>query len=153
LDLACGPGRHALAAAARGATVVAVDRDRNVLADGRREADRLGLAIEWVEADLERPWPEFGSFDVVLLFNYLDRARMPSVVASVSPGGLLVMETFLEVQRQLGWGPTNQAHLLKPGEISGLVAPLEVVHGREAYEPTDDAQWAALASVVAQRRK
>jgi hypothetical protein len=56
-------------------------------------------------------------------------------------------------QERLGWGPTKDAHLLKPGEIAKLVAPFEVVHAREAFEPADEAQWAALASVLAQRAK
>lgn len=151
LDLACGTGRHALAAAALGATVVAVDRDPGRLKQGRAEATRHQHAIEWIEADLEKAWPDFGVFDVVLLFNYLDRPRMPRVVDAVKPGGILLFETFLEVQRQLGWGPEQDAHLLKYGESSSLVAPLTVVHGREAFEPADDAQWAAVASVLARR--
>jgi SAM-dependent methyltransferase len=153
LDLACGTGRHALAAAELGAHVVAVDRAADVIEAGRAEATRRRLAIEWVEADLEKPWPDLGSFDVVLLFNYLDRERMPLIRNVVAPGGVLMMETFLVVQKQLGWGPTKDAHLLKPGEIAKLVAPFEVVHAREAFEPADEAQWAALASVLAQRAK
>ena len=153
LDLACGAGRHALAAAELGARVVAVDRDAALIEAARAEATRRRLAIEWVEADLEKTWPDLGAFDVVLLFNYLDRDRMHAVRDVVAPGGLLMMETFLVVQKQLGWGPTRDAHLLKPGEIARLVAPFEVIHAREAFEPADEAQWAALASVLAQRAK
>ncbi len=153
LDLACGSGRHALAAAERGASVVAVDRDRAKLDAARSEASRRSLPIEWVEADLERTWPDFGTFDVVLVFNYLDRARIRQVVDQVRPGGLLLLETYLEIQRQLGWGPARDEHLLRTGELATLVAPLAVIHGREAFEPADNAQWAALGSVLAQRRK
>jgi 2-polyprenyl-3-methyl-5-hydroxy-6-metoxy-1,4-benzoquinol methylase len=153
LDLACGAGRHALPAAELGASVVAVDRSAERLAAGRREAERRGFTIEWVQADLQREWPDLGTFDVVLLFNYLDRDRMNRVVASVAEGGVLMMETFLEIQRQLGWGPTSDAHLLRLGEITSLVAPLDVVHAREAYEPAEEAQWAAFGSVLAQRAR
>ena len=153
LDVACGSGRHAIAAAALGAKVVAVDRDGARLKQGREEASRRRLPVEWIEADLERPWPDLGLFDVVLLFNYLDRPRMTRIVEAVMPGGHLLFETFLEIQRQLGWGPTQDAHLLKYGELAGLVAPLVVVHGREAFEPADNAQWAAVASVLARRPK
>lgn len=153
LDVACGTGRHALAAAALGAKVVAVDRDPARLKQGKDEAGRRRLSVEWVEADLEKPWPDLGLFDVVMLFNYLDRPRMPRTVEAVTPGGLMIVETFLEIQRQLGWGPTQDAHLLKYGELSSLVAPLTVVHGREAFEPADNAQWAAVASVLARRSK
>ncbi|MBX3148322.1 MAG: class I SAM-dependent methyltransferase [Gemmatimonadales bacterium] len=153
LDLASGPGRHALAAAALGATVVAVDRDAGRLAEGRAESERRKLIVEWVQADLEGPWPDLGQFDVVLVFNYLDRARMPAVARLLKPGGYLLFETFLEVQRQLGWGPTSDAHLLKYGEAAALIAPLTLVHGREVFEPADNAQWAAVSSILAQRTK
>jgi 2-polyprenyl-3-methyl-5-hydroxy-6-metoxy-1,4-benzoquinol methylase len=153
LDVACGTGRHALAAAQLGATVVAVDKDRDRLGQARDEARRRGLKIQWVEADLEAPWPDLGRFDLVLVFNYLDRARIGRMVEAVAPGGALMMETFLEIQRQLGWGPQSPAHLLEFGEIAKLVSPLVVVHGREAFEPADNAQWAAVASVLAKRPK
>ena len=55
-------------------------------------------------ADLEEPWPDSGTFDAVLVFNYLDRASMPRILGLVAPGGLLMMETFLEAQRELGLG-------------------------------------------------
>jgi len=133
--------------------VVAVDRDRAKLEAGRTEASRRSLAIEWVEADLEKTWPDLGTFDVVLMFNYLDRARMRQVLDRVGPGGVLLLETYLEIQRQLGWGPVRDEHLLRQGELVTLVSPLAVVHAREAFEPADEAQWAALGSILAQRRK
>ena len=152
LDLACGEGRHSLAAAALGAHVVALDRDSKQLASAGAKAAGAGLSVDWREMDLEDEWPELGIFDAVLVFNYLDRARMPRIVRLVAPGGLLMMETFLEAQREAGWGPTSSAHLLRPGELARLVAPLRVVHGREALEPVDAEHWRAVASVVAQKQ-
>lgn len=151
--MACGTGRHAVAAADLGASVVAVDRDPSRLAEAKAEAARRRLAIEWIQADLEQPWPKFGQFDAILLFNYLDRGRMSQVVDALRPGGILLFESFLEIQRQLGWGPQKDAHLLKFGEVANLVTPLTVIHGREAFEPADNAQWAAVASVLARRTK
>jgi 2-polyprenyl-3-methyl-5-hydroxy-6-metoxy-1,4-benzoquinol methylase len=152
LDLACGEGRHSLAAAALGARVVGVDNDPLRLASARERAAAAGLSIEWLELDLEGKWPELEPFDAVLVFNYLDRASMPRILRLVAPGGLLMMETFLEAQREAGWGPTSPAHLLRPGEIARLVAPLRILHGREALEVVDAEQWRAVASVVAVKR-
>ena len=76
---------------------------------------------------------------------------MPSVPELVAPGGLLMMETFLTLQRELGWGPTSDDHLLRPGELAALVSPLRVLYGREVLEPIDAERWRALASVVAQK--
>jgi hypothetical protein len=86
------------------------------------------------------------------VFNFLDRQRMPQIRDLVAPGGLLIMETFLEWQRALGWGPTSDEHLLRAGELSALVSPLEPVHGREVFEPLDAGRQRAVASIVAQRR-
>lgn len=153
LDLACGQGRHSLTAAALGAEVVGVDRDAAKLATARERAAAANLAVDWREADLEGPWPELGSFDAVLVFNYLDRASMPRILGLVAPGGRLIMETFLEAQREAGWGPTSERHLLRPGELARLAAPLTVVHGREAFETVDAERWRAVASVIAVRSK
>jgi len=152
LDLACGEGRHSLAAAARGAEVVALDRDEAALDGGRAAAEARGLHIEWRQADLESDWPALEPFDAVLVFNYLAREQMPRIREALAPGGVLMMEAFLVTQRELGWGPTRDKHLLARGELARLIAPLEVVHGREVLEPVDVERWRAVASVVARRR-
>jgi SAM-dependent methyltransferase len=131
--------------------VVAVDRDPAKLALARARAAEARLSIDWREADLEGPWPELGSFDAVLVFNYLDRASMPKIVGLVAPGGRLMMETFLLAQREAGWGPTSERHLLVPGELARLVRPLTVLHGREVFETVDAERWRAVASVIAVR--
>ena len=151
LDLACGEGRHTLAAAMLGADAVGLDRDETRLATARELADAQDITVDWRVVDLEGPWPELGGFDAVLVFNYLDRARMPEVRDLVAPGGLLMMETFLAGQRELGWGPSSEDHLLRPGELARLAAPLRILHGREALEPIDAERWRAVASVVACR--
>jgi SAM-dependent methyltransferase len=151
LDLACGEGRHALAAALRGASVVALDHDEASLTTARELAATHQVTVDWRNVDLEGPWPELGVFDAVLVFNYLDRARMPELRELVTPGGLLMMESFLTGQRELGWGPTSEDHLLRPGELARLVAPLRILHGREALEPVDAERWRAVASVLARR--
>ena len=129
-----------------------IDRDVIRLGLARERAAAARLSIEWRELDLESAWPELGNFDAVLVFNYLDRASMPRILRLLSPGGLLIMETFLEAQRDAGWGPTSENHLLRPGELARLVFPLKVVHGREALETVDSSRWRAVASIVAQRR-
>lgn len=148
VDLACGRGRHAIAAASLGAAVVAVDADPDRIAAGRRAG--RSLPIEWVCADL-RTFPlEPNTFNVVMVFNYLDRGRMPDIRVAVKPGGFLLCETFLEAQREHGWGPTSDDHLLKPGELLWLVEPFEIILAREALDFVGGRPM-AVASVLAQR--
>jgi 2-polyprenyl-3-methyl-5-hydroxy-6-metoxy-1,4-benzoquinol methylase len=151
LDLACGEGRHALKAAQWGASVVAVDRDEAKIEAGREAAARLGVEVDFRKVELTGDWPAFGEFEVVLVFNYLDRARIEDVKAAVRSGGTLLLETYLEWQRALGWGPTKDEHLLAPGELARLVSPFEVLHGREVFEPIDANKIRAVASIAAQK--
>jgi 2-polyprenyl-3-methyl-5-hydroxy-6-metoxy-1,4-benzoquinol methylase len=152
LDLACGSGRHALAAASLGAQVTAIDKDAAALEIGRKEAKARQLEVSWKQHDLEAGWPALETYDAVLVFNFLDRERMTKIVAAVAPGGFLMMETFLEAQKAFGWGPSNDKHLLRSGELNQLVTPLVVIHGREVVEAVDNARWSAMASVVAARK-
>jgi 2-polyprenyl-3-methyl-5-hydroxy-6-metoxy-1,4-benzoquinol methylase len=151
LDVACGTGRHSLAAAALGAEVTGVDRDPARLEVARVEARERNLAVTWLEWDLTADPPPLGTFDILLIFDYLDRERLPGLFEFLRPGGLLIMETFLEDQRAFEWGPTSEAHLLRRGELPGLVHPLEVLHGREAIEPLGGVQLSAVASVLARK--
>ena len=148
LDVACGRGRHALLAAKRGATVVAVDSDADRLAAGRKAAG--DLRIEWVCADLRAfPLPP-REFDVVMIFSYLDRSRVREYREAVKPGGYLLTETFLAAQRAHGWGPTSAEHLLQPGELLQLAEPFEIVLAREALEFVEG-RPIAVASILARR--
>ncbi|MCX7891435.1 MAG: class I SAM-dependent methyltransferase [Burkholderiales bacterium] len=122
LDVACGYGRHARLLAARGARVLAVDRDAEALAALADTAN-----VETRRADLEGgPWPLPGeAFDCIVVTNYLHRPLFPHLLAAIAPGGRLVYETFMRGNERFR-RPSNPAFLLQPGEL------LEVVHGRMA---------------------
>lgn len=66
LDVACGSGNTALAAARRGARVVGVDYVPSLLERARRRAEAEGLDVEFKEGDAEALPFEDGSFDVIL---------------------------------------------------------------------------------------
>ncbi len=66
LDVAAGTGNAALPAALAGAEVVACDLTPELLRAGRESAARLGVTLEWREADAEAlPFAD-AEFDVVL---------------------------------------------------------------------------------------
>ena len=161
LDVACGAGRHALLLAAAGFDVTAIDRDAAVIDRLGQQAERLGLQIQTEVIDLERgdagdngddapgaPPPDVlapDTYDLVIVTRYLHRPLFPHLIRSLAPGGTLIYETFLEQQAERGH-PKNPAFLLKPGELSTLVAPLSILRQREG-----DHDGALLSSVVAQR--
>ena len=118
LDLACGHGRHAHFFAARGAYVLAVDRDATAL------ATLAGMAgIEVRLADLEGgAWPFAGErFDAVVVSHYLHRPLFPLLRAALADDGALLYETFSAGNEAYG-RPSNPAFLLRPGELLVLAA-------------------------------
>jgi SAM-dependent methyltransferase len=147
LDVACGRGRHALWLAARGFEVTAIDRDPGAISDLSGEAARLGLPVQAIPLDLERADVSLGEsvYDVIVVVHYLHRPLFPALRAALRPGGVLVYETFTRAQARRG-KPTNPDFLLETGELVRLVAPLEIVAGREG-----EAEGKDLASIVARR--
>lgn len=115
LDFACGAGRHARWLAARGFQVMAVDIDLARFAP-------VPASVTSLQADLESgAWPFHGQrFDAVVVTNYLHRDRFALLLECVSPGGLLIYETFAVGNERLG-RPTNPDFLLQPGELRGRV--------------------------------
>ncbi|WP_350294766.1 class I SAM-dependent methyltransferase [Limnohabitans sp. Rim8] len=127
LDVACGAGRHMQFLAERGHGVTGVDRSPEAI----EAAKPWGHAVL---ADIENgPWPfEDLSFDAVIVTHYLWRALMPTLVASLAPGGVLVWETFAAGNETVG-KPSRPDFLLKAGELLQVCAGLRVVAFEDGF--------------------
>ncbi|WP_235830124.1 class I SAM-dependent methyltransferase [Algihabitans albus] len=142
LDLACGGGRHVRLFLARGHAVTAVDKDLSGLSDLRQ-----ATALEMLEIDLEdgRPFPLAGRhFAAVVVTNYLHRPLLPTLVEAVSPGGLLLYETFTAGNERFG-RPSNPDFLLEPGEL------LRIARGRLRVLSYEDLEVTAPKPACIQR--
>ena len=99
LDVAAGHGTCAIAAARRGATVVASDFSPTMIEVGRTRTQAEGLDVAWQEADAaDLPFEE-ASFDrVTSVFGAIfapDRAAVAAeLVRVLRPGGLLGMTAW-----------------------------------------------------------
>ena len=149
-DLACGRGRHTLAAAEAGIPVIGIDRNQNFLTELRDAAAQREIAVETLRADLENP-AEVPLQDrrcgAVLVFRYLHRPLIPAIARALAPGGLLIYETFTVHQRTLGTGPSNLDYLLEPGELPELFSDLEILeHWEGLSEGTEPAQIARITA-------
>lgn len=94
LDAGCGVGGTSAALMARGADVIAVDRD-----PARLSAVKNALPdVDIEQADLEElPFPD-NSFDVIVLQDVIEHVAAPSEVLNelarvLTPGGLLYLST------------------------------------------------------------
>ena len=128
LDVACGSGRHLQWFADRGAAVTGVDRDLSAI-------QHLNGVATLIQADIEnQAWPLMQDgipqpFGAVVVTNYLWRPLLPTLVASLAPGGVLLYETFAVGNETLG-RPSRPDFLLKAGELLEVCKNLHTV----AYE-------------------
>lgn len=137
LDLACGRGRNALAAAAWGVPTLGLDRNRDFLAGLVREAAAGGLPLHAIRFDLEQGYGipvKAGTCAAILVFRFLFRPLAPAIEEALAPGGLLLYETFTLDQRKLGYGPEREAFLLSPGELPRLFPNLSIEATWEGVE-------------------
>lgn len=104
LDLASGPGRHAIALARRGFDVTAVDLSPTLLRHARSEAAAAGVAVDFIESDMRAI--EFdASFDLGVQlftsFGYFERESDDMLVlrhmrSSLRDGGFYALDLINE---------------------------------------------------------
>lgn len=146
LDVAMGRGRHARLMASAGFQTFGVDRDLPAVATAISNGAAAGLTIRGWCADLTtHPLPREW-FDLVVVVRYLQRDLWPALAGALKPGGVLLYETFTELQRVKGRGPTSPDHLLKPVELREQFPSLAIAFYEETREPD------ALARLAAFRR-
>ena len=130
LDVACGHGRHARWFHERNHPLALVDRAQAAIDSVAIPAS----ACEAVVADIENgPWPFAGrQFDAVVVTNYLWRPLMPTLLASLAPGGTLIYETFTQGNETVG-KPSRPDFLLKTGELLALCSSLRIVAFEDGF--------------------
>ncbi len=147
LDVACGAGRNALYLAILGYSVDAVDISTVALGALEGEARARGLSdrVRSLAVDLDIWRPKPAAYALAVQIAFFDPQSLPSVLAAVKPGGLLILEAFNP--RRLETRPTfNPAHLIGPGVLPAALAGWSIVHHDEAAGERGD-----RTQIVAQR--
>ncbi|ELY57009.1 class I SAM-dependent methyltransferase [Natronolimnohabitans innermongolicus] len=150
LDVATGTGRNALALAARGWTVDAVDisraqleraraRERNrVQSTADRAAGAPGTDINadtdtgtcnWILADADRYCVPERQYDLVTVSFFDARNCLSALIDALAPGGCLWVEHYLE-------SPADESvpadrFRLEPNELLAACSELTVIHYTE----------------------
>jgi SAM-dependent methyltransferase len=101
LDVGCGPGRHTIALARAGITMIGVDVSRKFLDIAAENARSAGVGAGFFEVDA-RQMPFDGEFDAVIsicqgafgLMGRDDPVVMKRMAEAVKPGGRVVLTAF-----------------------------------------------------------
>jgi SAM-dependent methyltransferase len=133
--------------AAFGYRVFGVDCRDDVVHDAVGQAALRKLVIRGWVADLEvYPLP-VGCFELVVVTRYLQRDLFTALREALTPGGVVVYETFTTAQRTRGRGPTSPDHLLEPGELRSRFSGLDVLFYEEVNEPDAVARLVAMQPI------
>ena len=150
LDVACGAGRNALALARAGFDVAAIDISAEGLAQARAAAAAENLAIEWIEHDLDEPYPFAQDYDLILVLWYVDLDLLRRLCDCLAPGGTLISEEHLETDEDV-IGPQSAEFRVAPGALRAAAAGLEILQYSESVETAADGARIASAQLVARR--
>lgn len=156
LDLACGEGRNALWLAGRGWRVTAVDFSQVALDRGRGVAERRGLEVEWIPADILTWTPPWRAFDLVAVF-YVQlpgpqlRPVLGRAADAVAPGGVLLVVGHDSANLADGYGgPKDAALLFTPADVTAELGGLRVERAERALRPVKvpDGERTAIDALV-----
>ena len=130
LDLACGRGGNALLLARHGLDTWAWDISDAAVEQLRERARNEGVRIDVQQRDVSAMPPEPGTFDVIVVSRYLERALAPRLILALRKQGLLFYQTFIK-EKSADTGPRNPDYLLGPNELLDMFHSLHVICYRE----------------------
>jgi ubiquinone/menaquinone biosynthesis C-methylase UbiE len=151
LDVACGQGNAALAAARRFADATGVDYARNLLDQGRRRAEVENLPVTFLEGDAEHlPVPD-ASFDLTVstvgvMFAPDHQLAADELVRVTAPGGRIALASWTppgmigQLFKTVGsWAPPPAG--VRPPALWGTPEHLRELFG-------DRVEWTGLETRV-----
>jgi tellurite methyltransferase len=134
LDFGCGLGNLAMAAAAQGCPVLALDASPTAIAALHRRAQAAALPVEAIEADL-RHYRIGEDFDCVVsigLLAFLDCATALRVLSMlqdrVRRGGIIALNTLIAGTSYLDMFGAADYCLFARDELPGRFAGWEILH-------------------------
>lgn len=145
LDLAMGEGRNAVYLAKKGFDVVGVDISDVAVKKSRRLAAENGVRFKAVIADLNKYQIVPESYDVIMVFFFLNRQLTSNIKKGLKKGGVVIFENY--TLGQLKYDKTqNREYLLNAGELKTMFSGMEILK----YQEFDDGKQ-AVARIVAKK--
>lgn len=137
LCLADGEGRNSVHLASHGFSATGVDASSVGLIKAEKLAQKHGVAIETIHADLADFSIDKNSWDNIVSISChlppeLRRKVHRSVVSGLKPGGTFLLEAYTPKQLEFGTGgPPNADFMMELETLRKELDGLEFIHGRE----------------------
>jgi tellurite methyltransferase len=157
LDLGSGLGNLSLEAGRRGHRVLAVDASPAAVARINADAQREGLPVRAIEADLET-WSIGETHDTIvaiglLMFFRRERALelLRGIQSHVNPGGRAIVNVLVEGTTYTGMFDAANHYLFSHGELGERFAGWTILSSRHETFPAPAATQKRFATVIAQK--
>ncbi len=138
LDLAGGAGRHAIWMAKQGWQMTVADLSDAATAIARQHAQTFGVELQTVsEPGMDTLMRSSSSpeqqYDLIMVFQYLDRSLFPAIRTAIRPGGLVLYKahTIDHLEIGDGKGPKDPTHLLQRQELLRVFAGARLLYYNE----------------------
>jgi tellurite methyltransferase len=157
LDLGCGLGNLAIAAAKLGCAVTALDASRAAVDRVNEAANKLGLGLAAYQADLSH-YAIDGNYDSIvaiglLMFFPQDKARsmLSEILAHTKPGGIAAVNVLIEGTTYLGMFEPEHYYLFDDKELTRAFEGWEILLSQYEEFPAPENTVKKFHTVVARR--
>jgi tellurite methyltransferase len=152
LDIAMGLGGNAHYLLLHGLHVIGVDISFVAVKKAKSKSPNLMAVV----ADMENFYIPPNTFDVIIIFLYLQRDLWLPITKGLKKDGVMLIECLTN-EMLLIHPEINPAHLLKPAELHqsflecDLGNYLEIIHYQEGWLSTETSHPRSVASLIARR--
>ncbi len=136
LDLGCGLGNLAIAAARKGCAVTALDASRTAVDRVNEAANRLGLGLAAYQVDLSQYFID-GDYDAIVSIGLLmffpqqkARAMLEDILAHTKPGGVSAVNVLIEGTTFMEMFEPGHYHLFGHDELTEACSGLEILYSQ-----------------------
>jgi len=151
LDVATGTGRNARFLAAEGYDVDAVDVSDEALDRAASAAERDGVDVNWIRADIDDAEFEREAYDVITVSYFAALDRLPDLAAALAPGGVLVYEHHLRSSDPVDIGPSDDRYRFPSNHLLHACLDLTILGYEERTRLDDEGRTQAVATLVGRK--
>jgi tellurite methyltransferase len=157
LDLGCGLGNLSLEAGRRGHHVLAVDASPTAVARINKDAEREGLRVRGIQADIEN-WTIDESYDSIVVIGLLMFFRhetalrlLTAIQEHVKPGGRAIVNVLIEGTTYLGMFDPDNYCLFRRNELEERFDGWNILESRYQTFPAPEGTRKDFSTLIADK--